>query len=581
MKKNITRRTVSSTLIKPDCNIPIILQHLYHLRGITSCDQIDYNLAKLPNYEKLTGMVQAVTLLQEAIATQAHIVIVGDFDADGATATALAVLALKSMGAKQVTYQVPDRFTLGYGLTVELVELVAQRSPDLLITVDNGITYYDGVCRAKELGMKVIITDHHLPGIKIPPAEAIVNPHLAEADFPCKKLAGVGVIFYVMAALRARLKQAQWFSQQQMPEPNLANFLDLVALGTIADLVPLDYCNRLLVMQGINRIQNRQCRPGILALLQLAKRDPGQVSTQDLAFQLGPRINAAGRLAEMTIGIECLLSEEIQTAYHYAEQLDQHNQNRREIEGTMMEKALNTLDEVLNTQKDPPLGISLFADNWHEGVVGLVASRIREQFSRPAIAFAPNGVDRVKGSGRSIPAIHLRDVLADIDREAPGLIERFGGHAMAIGLQMKREHLAAFQEHFNRHITQLLDGNPLEGLIESDGSLAAEHFNTATARMLKASGPWGQGFPAPLFDGLFIVLEDRPLKEPHRKLIVIPQETPSAMPLEALLFNAPSKGWQSPVPEGKIIHLAYQLDVNSFRDSERVQLLVEYGILQQ
>jgi len=478
-----------------------VLRRLYAARGVTE-SELALDLKQLLPPAPLMGMAQATALLEDAIRGGKKIVIAGDYDADGATGTALAMLALRALGAPSTDYVVPDRFRMGYGLSPALAELAAEKNAQLLMTVDNGIASIAGVARARELGMIVVITDHHLAGAQLPAADAIVNPNQPGCAFPSKHLAGVGVMFYVLLALRARLRESGWFGGRE--EPNLADWLDLVALGTVADVVRLDYNNRVLVEQGLRRIRAGRGRPGIAALLQVGGREPVRLSATDLGFVLGPRINAAGRLDDIRAGIECLLAPTLEQALPLAQALDRFNRERRQIEAQMRDDA-----QVL-VENDARTGISLFDDSWHEGVVGLVASRIKEQLHRPVIAFAAaQEAGVLKGSGRSIQGLHLRDALAAVDARHPGLILRFGGHAMAAGLTIAHSRLDEFGAAFDTICREWLDAAALEQLLETDGPLSEQELTLETALALEQAGPWGQGFAPPLFEAVFEVQQAR------------------------------------------------------------------------
>ncbi|MGH8540217.1 MAG: single-stranded-DNA-specific exonuclease RecJ [Stenotrophobium sp.] len=481
-----------------------VLRRIYAARGVTE-SELPLELKHLLPPKALKGIAAAVALLEDALRRGRCIVIAGDYDADGATSTTLAVLALRALGASSVGYVVPDRFRMGYGLSSALAELAAQQGAELLVTVDNGIASLAGVARAKQLGMDVLITDHHLAVPELPAADVIVNPNQPGCGFQSKHLAGVGVMFYLLLALRARLRESGWFAARA--EPNLADYLDLVALGTVADVVRLDYNNRILVQQGVARIRAGRARPGLLALLEAAGRKPADVTATDLGFVLGPRINAAGRLEDMRIGIECLLSDSAAPALELARKLDRLNRERREIETQMKDEALQFVAE---TGTDIGTGVCLFDPGWHEGVVGLVASRIKEKLHRPAIAFARAAESGLlKGSGRSIPGLHIRDALAAVDARHPGLIERFGGHAMAAGLTLPEVHYEAFRSAFDEVCASWLDAAQLEQVLETDGELSPAELNIETAKVLEQAGPWGQGFPEPLFENEFEVVDAR------------------------------------------------------------------------
>jgi single-stranded-DNA-specific exonuclease len=472
-----------------------------------------------------------------------------------------------------VDYLVPNRFEYGYGLTPEIVELAAQRQPDLLLTVDNGISSHEGVTAAQSRGMKVLVTDHHLPGATLPSADAIVNPNLPGEDFPSRSLAGVGVMFYVLMALRQALREDGHFQRTQTPEPNLGQLLDLVALGTVADVVPLDHINRILVHQGLQRIRAGQAQPGLLALLEAAGRKPGQTTASDLGFFVGPRINAAGRLDDMSLGIECLLTGSPDTAREMAAELNSLNRDRRGIEDQMKREALAILEQLDTGSAEARAGLCLFQEDWHQGVVGLVASRIKDRIHRPVIAFAPADAepDQLKGSARSIPGIHIRDVLADIATRHPTLITRFGGHAMAAGLSLDRERFDEFAAAFDTEVQGHAEDVDLEHTLHSDGSLATSEISLATAELLETAGPWGQGFPEPLFDGRFTVAGSRIVGERHLKMVLKPAGGQQL--IDAIAFGLDNPGEWLRCQE---IQAAYRLDVNEFRNNRTVQLRVEY-----
>lgn len=476
------------------------------------------------------------------------------------------------MGAAKVSYVVPDRFKYGYGLTPEIVHVAAKQKPDVLITVDNGISSLEGVKAAKALGMKVLVTDHHLPGAELPEADAIVNPNLVGDEFPSKALAGVGVMFYVLMALRAKLRETGWFAQAGIAEPNLGQWLDLVALGTVADVVALDRANRILVYQGLQRIRLGQARPGITALLEVAGRKPAATVAADLGFTVGPRLNAAGRLEDMGLGIECLLSDNMEQARAMAAQLDQLNKDRREIEDQMKLDAFAILENLdANAQAQDFAGVCLFDASWHQGVIGILASRVKDRLHRPVIAFAQAGKGEIKGSARSIPGVHIRDVLSDIAAAYPGLLTRFGGHAMAAGLSLEREAYHAFAKVFDVEVRKRLQGMDLAHVIHSDGELSAEELRLESAELLQQGGPWGQGFPEPLFDGEFEVVQARIVGEKHLKLVL---KTPDQLRMiDGIAFFVDNpESWLGQ----RRLRLAYKLDVNEFRDNRIVQLRVEY-----
>ncbi|WP_241623023.1 single-stranded-DNA-specific exonuclease RecJ [Rosenbergiella australiborealis] len=548
--------------------LPPLLQQLYRQRGIDNAAQLERGANYLLPPTGLTGIEQAVALLHQAMRDNLHIMVVGDFDADGATSTALSVLALKQFGAEQVSYLVPNRFEQGYGLSPEVVDLAHARKAQLIFTVDNGISSIAGVDYATTLGIPVIITDHHLPGEQLPAAAAMVNPNLHDATFPSKHLAGVGVAFYVMLALRAYLREQGWFTGAV---PNLADLLDLVALGTVADVVPLDANNRILVWQGLQRIRAGKCRPGIRALVEVSQRQASRLAASDLGFALGPRLNAAGRLDDMSQGVELLLTENDAQARMLAVELDALNQTRKEIEQGMQQEAL-VICEQLAQQQHLPSGLAFYHPEWHQGVVGIVASRLKERFHRPVIAFAPAGEGILKGSGRSIAGLHLRDVLERLDSQQPGLLLKFGGHAMAAGLSLSEQNFPLFRDSFAQLVNEWLDQDALKGVLWSDGELAAGQMTVETAEMLRNAGPWGQMFPEPLFDGEFKLLQQRLVGQKHLKLLLEP--VCGGPLIDGIAFNVDLQQW--PDPSIQRATLAYKLDVNEYRGQRSAQLLVEY-----
>lgn len=574
MKKTIHRRQSPSTLPLLNENLHPILQRIYATRGVQSADELERNLQHLLPYQDLSGIEAAAQCLADALMQQQHLLIVGDFDADGATSSALAVSALKTFGAKHVSFLVPNRFEYGYGLTPEIVEVALVQKPDVIITVDNGISSHAGVATAKAAGLKVVITDHHLPGTELPLADAIVNPQQAGDRFASKNLAGVGVIFYVMLALRAELRLRHWFENQQIPEPNMAQFLDLVALGTVADLVQLDRNNRIMVYQGLQRIRAGKARPGIQALLAVAGRAAEKLAASDLGFAIGPRLNAAGRLDDMSLGIECLLSENNHRAHELAVQLNSLNEERRLIERDMQQQAFAELMKIPQLQSNTELaiGLCLFDDQWHQGVIGLLASRVKDYVHRPVIVFAPgNTSEEIKGSARSIPGLHIRDVLDAVATQHPNLICKFGGHAMAAGLTLQRQNYAAFTQAFDTEVRKYLSYADLQGEIWSDGELAPQDFNLELATQLREAGPWGQAFPEPLFDGHFKVLQQYIVGNRHLKMTLGIAD--SSQSIEAIAFNIDTEVW--PNHRLQTIYAAYRLDVNEFQGRRNVQLIIE------
>ena len=548
--------------------VPPLLARLYASRGVVAQNELAYDLSALIPPAQLTHAAAAAELLADAIEAEAKILIVADYDCDGATACAVGIRALRAFGAK-VDYLVPNRFTDGYGLSPEIVDLAAQQSPDLIVTVDNGIASVEGVARAHELGIATLITDHHLPGESLPAADGIVNPNQPGCTFPSKNLAGVGVLFYVMLALRAELRARGAFADGR-PEFNLASLLDLVALGTVADVVPLDRNNRILVAQGLKRMREGRLTPGLRALFSAAGRDPAKTTSQDLGFIIGPRLNAAGRLADMSLGIEALITDDEARALNIAQQLDALNRERKGIESEMQAQALAhlaTLEENASPESSgasEQAGVSLFHPEWHQGVIGILASRLKEKLHRPVFAFARGAEHEVKGSGRSIPGLHLRDALDLLAKRAPGLLLRFGGHAMAAGVTLKEVDLPRFRELFAQIAEQLLAPADLTRTLETDGGLEAAYLSLQTVRLLE-NEVWGQGFAAPLFDDEFIVEQQRILKEKHLKMRLRKGEHC----LDAIWFNF------SQTPSATI-RAAYRLTINEYNGVQTPQLMIEH-----
>lgn len=568
----IRRRSVPETpLLSADLHP--VLARVFSTRGVASPEELSLGLKALLPPAGFKGLSEAASLLADVLIAGEPILFVGDFDADGATSTAVGVTLLKQMGVAQVDYLVPNRFEFGYGLTPEIVELARGRAPALIVTVDNGISSVEGIERARELGIRSLVTDHHLPGSTLPAADVIVNPNQPGCRFPSKALAGVGVIFYVMAALRAELLARGWFERQGLPVPNLAEVLDLVALGTVADVVPLDRNNRILVQQGLLRLRAGQTRPGIRALLEVAGRPLHRVVASDLSFGVAPRLNAAGRLDDMSIGIECLLAMDEVTARGAASALDGLNRDRRQIEHSMQDEALRSLDVTLSALgNNLPASVCLHEAGWHQGVVGIVASRIKDRLHRPTIAFADADDGMLKGSARSIPGLHIRDALDRVATLYPELVDKFGGHAMAAGLSLPRDKLPAFREALESVVAEMLDGVELDAVVESDGSLAAEELDLSLAMELRYAAPWGQHFPEPVFDGEFTLIHQRLVGEKHLKLVCSPAQEPDRY-VDAILFNADCERW--PNEKVSTVRLAYRLDCNFYRGDERLQLMVE------
>ena len=544
--------------------IPAALARALAARGIESLAETRLPLDGLAPPSALSHVQDAATLLADAIDADSRLLIVADYDCDGATACAIGVRGLRAMGAR-VDYLVPNRFEYGYGLTPEIVDLAGHSSngpPNLLITVDNGIASVEGVARANELGISVLVTDHHLPGAVLPAAACIVNPNQAGCGFPSKHLAGVGVMFYVLLALRAELRTRGRFDVAT--QPRLDHLLDLVALGTVADVVKLDRNNRILITQGLRRIRQGQLRPGLAALFQIAGKDARLASARDLGFAIGPRINAAGRLTDMTIGIECLITDSFERAIELARQLDQLNRDRRDIESDMQLDALAVLDDADVASRNT---ICLYNEDWHQGVIGLVASRIKEKYHRPTIAFARASDGELRGSGRSIEGVHLRDTLDLVTKRAPLLVRRFGGHAMAAGLTMPTSSYDAFVSAFEDATRASCDRTLFERTITTDGALAA---NEVVLSLIEAidSHVWGQGFPAPLFDNEFVVVEQRLVKDRHLKLV---------LDLDGRLFDAVWFSRTEQVP--RTVRLAYRPVVDDYMGERRLQLVIEHAAL--
>lgn len=569
MKKLIKRREIP---VGNSVSTHPLLDRLYRARRIQNTKELDRTLKSMLNPNQLYGIDQAVNLLVEAYQQQQKIVIVGDFDADGATSTALSVLALRQLGFSDVDYLVPNRFEQGYGLSIPVAEMAIEKGVQLLMTVDNGVSSFDGVAFLKEKGVRVLVTDHHLPPETLPPADAIVNPNLSQCHFPSKSLAGVGVAFYLMLAVRAKFRELGIFTAET--QPNFTDLLDLVALGTIADVVPLDQNNRILAYQGLMRIRARRCRPGIVALAEVANRNVEQFTSSDLGFCIGPRLNAAGRLDNMSIGVELLLANEMSKARELALDLDELNQTRKEIEAGMKLEAIKICQNLTALFKELPYGITLYQPDWHQGVLGIVSSRVKDQYHRPVIAFTQDGEGILKGSARSIEGLHMRDVLERIHSQHPNIILKFGGHAMAAGLSIREEHFADFQHLFNQTVADWLDEEHLQGVIWTDGELNSNEFNLETAELIKSVGTWGQEFPEPCFDGEFKILDQRAIgqNKNHLKMLLEPKQ--GGVLLDAIAFNINTRLY--PDLSIKQARLAYKLDINEFRGNRSVQLLVDY-----
>ena len=572
----IQRRPEPDLSLLPD-SIPSILKRIYLNRGITDIAQLETSARGLHSYQQLGGIDKAVELLFQAINEQKRIIVVGDFDADGATSSALSVLALRMLGSNNVDYLVPNRFEDGYGLSPEVVDQALELGAEMIMTVDNGVSSIEGVRYAKENGITVLVTDHHLPGQVLPDVDAMVNPNLDSCAFPSKALAGVGVAFYLMMALCVYMRKQNWFAQQGMQEPKLMELIDLVALGTVADVVPLDENNRILVHQGLQRIRAGKARPGIQALIEVAKRDARRLVASDFGFALGPRINAAGRLDDMSFGVELLMCNNIHAARRMASELDGLNQTRKEIEEGMKQEAMAFCERLqFGENTELPYGLALFQRDWHQGVIGILASRIKEKYHRPVIAFADGGEGTIKGSCRSIPGLHMRDALDFIDTQNPGLIIKFGGHAMAAGLTIKEQDFERFSRLFDEVVKKELDEAALKGVILSDGELKPEEFSMHVAEQLRAGGPFGQAFPEPIFDGEYKVLHQKLVGEKHLKLMLEPlyKGHPTNVMIDGIAFNIDLRRW--PDASVKTVRLAYKLDVNEFRGNQSLQLMVDY-----
>ncbi len=571
MRKQIVRyRSVEDTGPVPDGCDPL-LWRIYRSRGVNQVGELERELSALIPPDALDGLDDAVNELLAAMEQGKRILIVGDFDADGATSSALAVLALRAFGHSQVSFLVPNRFEFGYGLTPEIVEHARRFEPDLIVTVDNGVSSVAGVATANALGWDVVVTDHHLAGEELPAAKALVNPNLPGCGFASKALAGVGVIFYVMLGLRRRLRDIGWFERRRIAEPNMAEFLDLVALGTVADVVPLDQNNRVLVHQGLMRIRAGRCRPGITALLRAAGRNPQRAQAVDMGFAVGPRLNAAGRIDDMSLGIACLLADDEATAEPLAAELDRLNRERRQIEGEMKDQAEALLEAWSPNDPDAlPWGLCLYQEDWHQGVIGILASRIKERYHRPVIAFAKAGDGVLKGSARSIPGLHIRDALDEVAVRNPRVLQKFGGHAMAAGMTIDEEAFDAFTQTFDSVVREHLAADDLQAVIHSDGGVDEAALNLETARAIIEGGPWGQGFPEPMFDDEFEVVSSRVVGEKHWKLVVSPMG--SRQTIDAIAFNAVETLPQMPAR----VRAAYRLDENEWQGRVSLQLRFEY-----
>ena len=570
LNKKIINRDVPDGINLPDSIHPV-LKRIYASRNIKSSEDLDYSLGSLIPYEELSGVDDAVILLQEMIAQKKRILIVADFDADGATSCALAIRGLTAMGAEDVIYVVPNRFEHGYGLSPKIVDVALDHDPDLIVTVDNGISSISGVEHAKKNGIKVLITDHHLPGDKLPSADVIINPQLKEDKFPSKNLAGVGVIFYILLALRAKLKAENWFDEKNIKYPNLANLLDLVALGTISDLVPLDKNNRTMVAHGLKLMRKNKSKAGILAILNQSGRQLSTLTSGDLGFAIAPRLNAAGRLTDMSLGIECLLTDDKENATEMAKKLNQLNIERRQIQDNMEEQAFTEFEKYLqDTSKKVPHGICIYNQNWHQGVVGILAAKIKEKFNRPVVVFAQECQGILKGSARSITELHIKDVFDEIARLYPELILTFGGHAMAAGLTIEESQFDRFSDVFNKVVDRYISSDSLEDQCLTDGELSGDDFSLPLALAIQNAGPWGQSFPEPIFVGQFKILDKRVVGESHLKLNL---QSRNNNTLDAIAFNMTDDDWPSKLEQ---ITSTYRLGINNYRGHSQIQLFIEH-----
>lgn len=551
-----------------------LLRRLYQSRGVRNQSDLATELNGLESPGAMKDLGRAAEVLAQAIMQGSHILIVGDFDADGATSTALSVRLLKAMGGKRVSYLVPNRFEYGYGLTPEIVEVALHQKPDVLLTVDNGIASLEGVAAARKAGLQVVITDHHLAGAELPEADAIVNPNQPGCSFPGKSTAGVGVVFYVLSAVRQVLRSQRWFERCRLPEPNLGDYLDLVALGTVADVVPLERNNRVIVEQGLRRIRDGRAKAGIVALIDVASKDYRQICASDLGFVVGPRLNAAGRLDDMSVGIECLLTDDPFTARQLAVRLDALNQERKQIEAEMKAHAEDILKTMAPSDTDAmPWGVCLYDEIWHQGVIGILASRMKDRLHRPVIAFAPadDGAQTLKGSARSIAGLHIRDALDAVATRRPDVLSKFGGHAMAAGLSIEACNLNAFQTLFDAEVRRQLQPVDLTPTMITDGELAENELSLAVAEQIRYAGPWGQQFPEPLFEGVFKIVQSRVLSEKHLKLVL--GLSGSSLLVDAIAFNT-EWAWRKSLPES--LFLVYRLDVNFYRGNKSLQLMIDY-----
>ena len=566
--KTIVRREPRESLPTFDGNLHPLLRRIYENRRICGQEELDLSLSNLHPPDSLKGIKIACRLLHRVLKSKGRILVIGDYDTDGATASTVALLGLRALGVEQVDYLVPNRFDFGYGLSPEIANVALSHSPDLVITVDNGITSLEGVRCLRDKGIEVIVTDHHLSGEELPIASAIVNPNQSRCAFPSKSLAGVGVMFYLLLALRRYLNENDWFAKYEKGAPNLANHLDLVALGTVADVVHLDYNNRILVAQGIARIQRGVCRPGIKAILAAAGKDYSGISSTDLGFIVAPRLNAAGRLDDISMGIECLLTDDNGKASELAATLHEINTERKLIEQQMQRQATKFVSDIegLNGAN----GICLYQEDWHQGITGLVASRIKDRLNQPVIIFAEASAGKLKGSARSISGLHIRDLIEDISRRQPGLVEKFGGHAMAAGLTLTKENFATFSDYFYSAVSEHFSTHNNANQIYTDGPLEPEFFTRQVAELLKNAAPWGQGFGPPVFDNVFKVIGQKVVGDQHLKLRL----AMGNQVLDGIAFRFIQPGETAPNLDR--IRAAFQLDLNEFRGTKSLQLIIEH-----
>lgn len=566
MKKLIVARDHHDDSHLPSHLHPVIKQ-IYASRQVNHADELNNSAATLHDFKLFKDIDKATALLQHALRAQSKVLIVGDFDADGATSTATLMQGLAMFGFAHLDYLVPDRFSLGYGLSPALAEQIVTMAPDLVITVDNGISCIAGIAIVKAAGIKVLVTDHHLQGEQLPNADAIVNPNRHDCEFPSKSIAGVGVAFYLLIALRSALRDVGHFAQQ--PPPNLADLLDIVALGTVADVVALDANNRTLVYQGLARIRSGKTRPGITALIEVANRNAARLSASDFGFSLAPRLNAAGRLDDMSLGIACLLATDINQARRIAAELDSLNHERREIEQGMQLEAQAVLDKLAFSDEQTPDAICLYQEDWHQGVIGILAGRLKEKYHRPTVIFAGGDNGEIKGSCRSIEGLHMRDLLERLNTLHPHLISKFGGHAMAAGLSINEQHFSEFKREFEQAVSGQLSEEHKRCIILTDGELADDCFSMEFANVLKQAGPWGQQFPEPVFEHTFELVQQRIVGEKHLKLVL---KHRSGRLVDAIAFGIDVREW--PDTEARLVKLAYQLDINEFRGKFSLQLIV-------